>query len=396
MGQIDNLNQGQLADLFARVSRLEKAVPLANASVGGGRLRFYDGGQLLVENGGLSVTGTATISGVLQADGTINLTGTVTISGPLTVTGDTKLNGPTHINGATDITGNTTVTGDFNVNGPMKTTGTLSVEGVTTLKTDLNVTTGGKVNVGSSMTLNPSTDGGSATFSNGAKLSSGTGAITMYGVGGTSTVTAASTSAGVTSGTSSAVMFNDGTWKVGSSGANIDALTAGRVSATGSTVNLTSGARQVNVTSTGTAVTGPFTVSNISTLSGPLINSGMTDTTNGANCWVSTGYQLYRVTSASRFKVDPQPMDLPDSLLDVPVKDWWDAGEVERDEASRRVPGVIAEEVEAAGGESFVTYDEHGTIQGVSYDRYALARTEVLARKLDVALARIKELEDVA
>jgi cytoskeletal protein CcmA (bactofilin family) len=197
MGQIDNLNQGQLNELVARVAKLEKAVPLANASVGGGRLRFYDGGQLLVENGGLSVTGTATISGVLQADGTINLTGTVTISGPLTVTGDTKLNGPTHINGATDITGNTTVTGDFNVNGPMKTTGTLSVEGVTTLKKDLNVTTGGKITAGNTV-IDPSASNGGVTFASGGGVGGNGGTVAVRGSGnaGLITDTAASVFAG--------------------------------------------------------------------------------------------------------------------------------------------------------------------------------------------------------
>ena len=111
---------------------------------------------------------------------------------------------------------------------------------------------------------------------------------------------------------------------------------------------------------------------------------------------MNSSFRHYLVSSAARYKIDPQPMDLPDSLLDVPVKDWWDNGEYDRGEAVRRVPGVIAEEVEAAGGGTFVTYDEDGTIQGVAYDRYALARTEVLARKLDAALARIQELEKAA
>jgi hypothetical protein len=106
----------------------------------------------------------------------------------------------------------------------------------------------------------------------------------------------------------------------------------------------------------------------------------------------STTGLISEVTSASKFKTDVRPLELPDSLLDIPIVDWLDAGEVERGEADTRIPGVIAESVEEAGGEQFVTYldDE---VHGVSYDRLALARTAVLARKLEAALKRIDELE---
>jgi len=191
MAGLDDLSRGELADILRRLRILETASPLQNASIGEDGLRVYNGGVITIENGGLNVTGTATIHGVLNADGTINFTGPVTISGPLTVSGTTNItgdttvtgdfttNGPLHVNGTTDIAGDTTVTGDFDVNGPMKTTGTLSVEGVTTLKSDLNVTTGGKIKVGSNMTLTPSAYGGSVEFGQGGTLSSTASGIRM-------------------------------------------------------------------------------------------------------------------------------------------------------------------------------------------------------------------------
>lgn len=205
MVAIDNLNGKEaLADLVRRVRRLENGTPMNNSSIGRGGLRIYGGGGITIENGGLSVTGSAVISGLLEATGTINMsgvvnmtgtftaTGTVRLSGPtdiwgpLTVTGDTDLDGittisgntsvtgdftvtgPTDLNGETTIAGDTTVTGDFNVDGPMKTTGTLSVEGITTLKNDLNVTTG-KV-VAGGVTVDPGFLSGSVRFSNGTYL----------------------------------------------------------------------------------------------------------------------------------------------------------------------------------------------------------------------------------
>jgi hypothetical protein len=357
MGAVNNLNQGDVAEIWRAIRQLQVATPLNSASIGAGGLRVYDGGVITIQNGGLSVTGTASILGTLIASGVITLTGTLTQSGPTTFTGDTKLNGPTHINGATDITGNTTVTGDFKVTGPTHLEGatdikgTLSVEGATTLKGDMTLTTG-KIKAGG-MTIDPAADGGSVVFSGGGGVQGVSGVTVLKGGG----------NAGFTSNTS-ASMF--------------------------------AAANSVGVTSTAVTITGPTTVTGNLNANAAITNAGMPTTTIAANMYASGSNTFYKVTSAAKFKVDPQPMNLPDSLLAVRVKDWLDRGEVERGEAVRRVPGVIAEEVEAAGGAAFVAYDDDGEIQGVAYDRYALARTEILARRLDEAEARIKELEDAA
>lgn len=168
MGKFDNLNDSQLPDILRRIRNLETASPMNNAAIGRGGVTVYDGGVIDIENGGLIVNGTATIHGVLNADGTISFTGPVTISGAMTITGNVTSSGTFTNNGPT------------NLNGATKTTGTLEVDGVATLKNDLNVTTGGKVKVGSAMTLDPSVSSGALVFSNGAQVFTDATTVQMF------------------------------------------------------------------------------------------------------------------------------------------------------------------------------------------------------------------------
>lgn len=81
-------------------------------------------------------------------------------------------------------------------------------------------------------------------------------------------------------------------------------------------------------------------------------------------------------------KVDPA------RLLDVPVRDWYDKADLEgyanrlEDQAGaktgkwdnelarlRRIPGLVAEEVEEAGLEQFLIYDNDGQIRTLMYDK---------------------------
>lgn len=138
-------------------------------------------------------------------------------------------------------------------------------------------------------------------------------------------------------------------------------------------------------------------------------------TGSAANVVVGTDGALWRSTSSLKYKVMVSEMELPESLLGVRVKDWRDKDAAERyadaienrpigcmtklqqvefDAISiDRIPGAIAEEVHAAGGEQFIQYGDDGEIEGLMYDRFALARTQLLSDKLDAALARIEQLE---
>ncbi|NMR29949.1 polymer-forming cytoskeletal protein [Crystallibacter degradans] len=206
MSKLNDLTAGNLGDILRRLRRLENSSPLSSSSVGRGRMRFYDNSELLVENGALRVTGTATISGTFDMSGTANFTGTVSITGPLTVagntkiTGDTDITGPLSVEGNTDITGTlaikgpATISGKLDVTGPMATKGTLAVEGVTTLKNDLNVTAGGKITAGNTV-ISPSSSNGGVEFKSGGGVGGNGGTVAMRG----------SSNAGVLAGTTASL-----------------------------------------------------------------------------------------------------------------------------------------------------------------------------------------------
>lgn len=335
MSKIRNLATGNLGDIAKQQHRDQYATPLNGSSVGSGGQRFYGTGKLSVENEGLYVKGVANISGTLNGSGTFNWTGDVNVTGP------------------TKLGGNTTVSGKLDVTGAMATKSTLSVEGITTLKNDLRVVSGGKVTVGG-MTLDPTAEGGSIIFSGGGGVQGQGGTYAAKGAGN-----------------------------------------AGFISNT--TASVFAGASQVDVKNASIDLTSPRV-----NVSGNLWLSNILNITSAANMHVSATGAVYRSTSAARFKIDPQPMDLPDSLLEVPVKAWIDLGHAEAyaelydaphprtelqslimdDLSMERVPGIVAEEVEAAGGHAFVTYGMDGSVEGVAYDRLALARTEILARQV--------------
>lgn len=135
-------------------------------------------------------------------------------------------------------------------------------------------------------------------------------------------------------------------------------------------------------------------------------------TTAAANLVIDASGNFLRSTSARRYKTDIRDMQIPDSVLDVRVKDWYDTAayrrRAEMDKLPRpmtenvakdydaillnRVPGLIAEEVEAAGGSQFVIYGEDGQTEGIMYDRFAFAQIEVLKRQLDELRGQVNAL----
>lgn len=136
-------------------------------------------------------------------------------------------------------------------------------------------------------------------------------------------------------------------------------------------------------------------------------------TGNAANMWITTDGGMFRSTSASKYKIDPQEMELAPTLLDVPVKNWidkaaaeefsdffakpqpWTESDSKRFDAIslKRIPGVIAEDVRDAGGEDFVVYGEDGEIEGLMYDRLAVAQIQLLKEMVESLTKRVAELE---
>lgn len=184
MAGMRNLNDGNVKDIFRRLRKLETSTMLGSASIGEGRVRFYDNSELLIENGALNVTGSASISGVLNVSGQTNLIGQTSVTGPMTITGTTviggntnitgelNVTGPTTLDGITDIGGDTTITGNLGVVGPLDVTGdttlggTTEITGITTLRNDLELVEGGKIRAGN-LEIEPA-NGGQINFLNGS------------------------------------------------------------------------------------------------------------------------------------------------------------------------------------------------------------------------------------
>lgn len=157
------------------------------------------------------------------------------------------------------------------------------------------------------------------------------------------------------------------------------------------------------------AATGTIRLSGTDLYAMPIWNN---TTASAANVFIGSDGLVKRVSSASRYKADQQVMDLPDSLLDIPVKDWTDVAahaqkkalenlgrpmdDLERSRYNalllHRFPGVIAEDVEASDPR-FVVYGPDGRTESVMYERLAVAQVAVLKRQLDKAMLIIEELQ---
>lgn len=97
-------------------------------------------------------------------------------------------------------------------------------------------------------------------------------------------------------------------------------------------------------------------------------------TTNPNNVRVDINGQLLRYSSARRFKIDEKVLDEdPYKILALQPKDWYDKRDYEENgnntEGLRRVPGLVAEDVEDAGLGKFLEYEEDGQIAGLMYER---------------------------
>lgn len=136
-----------------------------------------------------------------------------------------------------------------------------------------------------------------------------------------------------------------------------------------------------------------------------------TTTTSAANAFLNSSWMLTKTTSARRFKdaIEELSEDEAAKLLDVPVATWFDhntaagysdyltaldAGEepdptlLTSTVSLRRIPGVIAEDVDAAGATTFVVYEkDEDTGQpvpfSVLYDRIGVAWIPLMRAQRD-------------
>ncbi|NDK31175.1 phage tail spike protein [Nesterenkonia haasae] len=137
-------------------------------------------------------------------------------------------------------------------------------------------------------------------------------------------------------------------------------------------------------------------------------------TSLSANVHVNQNGWLRRVSSASRYKLDQKALNVPDTILDISLRDWVDKAEAEayaellgkprpfseRDQEDydaitmRRVPGVVAEEVADLGGDQFVVYGQDGQAEEVMYDRLSLAQIQAILRLITQQQEHIDALTD--
>lgn len=144
--------------------------------------------------------------------------------------------------------------------------------------------------------------------------------------------------------------------------------------------------------------------------------------TFASNLYITSNGNIGRTTSSARNKILPEPLpeDVDEKLLSLRAVTWFDRTESEQvadylaREAEgeplenpqgqpipdtpvelRRVPGMIAEEVEAAGLSEFVIYGSDGRVEGLMYERLAVALIPVVARQRDRLAAVEAELAEI-
>lgn len=180
------LNQ-EIQQLWRELRRVAKAT-LQNASIGRAGIRVYDGGWIVIENGGLEVEGLARVIGELEGSGTLDwwgpwfLRGTGTIAGDQNVTGDTTYTGEVTINGAWKFVG------------PGEITGNVDLKGILNLLKDLLVKAGGRIVIEGADQIVLEQSGGVARMRMGASEIRGGDGLGLYPNNGPSII---STSAGL-------------------------------------------------------------------------------------------------------------------------------------------------------------------------------------------------------
>ena len=142
----------------------------------------------------------------------------------------------------------------------------------------------------------------------------------------------------------------------------------------------------------------------------PNINSG-----SGTDLIITSSNYIGKKSSSRRYKIAEEPIEythpgIEDALLGMEVKTWFDRrsaerlAEAETEKANgvvplddlkdvdplRRIPGVVAEDLDAAGLGMFVVYNEDGSPESVMYDRLGVALVPAVKALRD----RVNELEE--
>ncbi|WP_249261717.1 phage head spike fiber domain-containing protein [Lactiplantibacillus plantarum] len=138
--------------------------------------------------------------------------------------------------------------------------------------------------------------------------------------------------------------------------------------------------------------------SNISMQASYIYLKSTHSTSHGANAYLAPDGELVPSNSAAKYKTDivrSFETGMGDKLLEVPVAHWKDKEEVlsKTLNPSAKNPetyfGMIADDLDDAGLNELVEYDDKGAVRGIQYDRVALALIPLIRNYRD----RITELE---
>ncbi|MCG0911400.1 hypothetical protein CJP45_10925 [Lactobacillus plantarum] len=130
-------------------------------------------------------------------------------------------------------------------------------------------------------------------------------------------------------------------------------------------------------------------------------------TSHGANAYLAPDGALVPSTSAAKYKTDivrSFETEMGDKLLEVPVAHWKDKEEVlaKTRDSNAKDPetyfGMIADDLDDAGLNELVEYDDKGEVNGIQYDRVALALIPLIRNyrdRITVLENKIKQTKEV-
>jgi hypothetical protein len=405
-------------------------------------------------------TGTVSSAVVVQKSPVITLSGDLTGTVTLTNLGNGTLTASIAANSValgTDTTGNyvaslvagTGITVGAAAEGA---TPTITNNGVTSLVagTNMAVSSGtGAVTI--STIANPTFSGtvsiGTLNLTNALRVSNGGTGLTSYTTGSIVYASATTTLAPLTAaalgnalisgGASTAPSWGkiglgthvSGTLAVINGGTGVDTSTGtgnvvlsanptftGRVdfangSAAAPSINWTgSSSRGFYYTGTGTGVSGNLSTTGFLQSAGKIYAGDNyvcdTPSTTGGSAnaiWVldaGTQYSLYRVSSARKYKVLEEEVDLGLKALNLKPKKWYDKAEYEKNDNKvdglKKYIGFIAEDLVEVGLQDLVVFNPDGTPDSISYDRLVASVIPILKyqqEQIKSLAARIEALE---
>lgn len=129
--------------------------------------------------------------------------------------------------------------------------------------------------------------------------------------------------------------------------------------------------------------------------------TGMTSKSGTANVIADTSGNLFRVSSARKYKTDIQVatdvINHAKKVLQINPASWWDKEELLNGTAKNRYYGFIADEFHDLGLNEVVVYSKTGEVDSLAYDRLTMYHNVILTeheKEIEELKRRILELEE--